>query len=47
VDEQYTVPNKFTGTIAQVVFNTSPMKLTVQQKTEFLQRLDAAGRGIQ
>ena len=47
VDDQYKVPNKFTGTIAQVVFNTSPMKLTPQQKTEFLQRLDAAGRGIQ
>ena len=47
VDDQYTVPNKFTGTIAQVVFKSSPMKLTVQQKTEFYRRLDAAGRGIQ
>jgi arylsulfatase len=47
VDEQYSVPDKFTGTISQVFFNTSPMKLTMKQKAELYERLDAAGRGIQ
>jgi len=47
VDDQYTVPNKFTGTISQVVFKNSPMKLTADEKIEFYKRADAAGRGIQ
>jgi len=47
VDDQYTVPSEFTGTISQVVFNNSPMKLTAEEKVVFYQHLDAAGRGIQ
>jgi hypothetical protein len=46
-EQQYTVPNKFNGTISQVVFNNTPMKLTAEQKAEFIERLDAAGRGMQ
>jgi len=47
VDEQYTVPNKFTGTITQVVFNNSPMKLTAEQKADYYKSLYAAAMGIQ
>jgi hypothetical protein len=47
VDDQYSVPRKFTGTISQVVFNISPMKLKAAEKAGFLQRLDAAARSIQ
>ena len=35
VDADYKSPNKFTGSITQVVFNTDPMKLTAQQFDEF------------
>lgn len=47
VDEQYKVPHKFTGTLSQVVFNNSPMKLTAEEKADFYQRLAAARRAIQ
>jgi len=47
VDDQYTVPNKFTGSIDQVVFNTGEMKLTTEQKREYFKRIHAAAMGIQ
>jgi arylsulfatase len=47
VDDQYTVPNKFTGTLSQVVFNNSPMKLTAEEKAEYDERLAEARRSIQ
>src|SRR5215467_3595480 len=36
VDDQYTVPNKFTGDIDQVVFNTGEMKLTPNRSASTL-----------
>lgn len=47
VDEQYATPNKFTGTIAQVVFNTSPIKLTAEQRKDYMKSVFAAAMGIQ
>lgn len=47
VDNQYASPNKFTGTVAQVVFNNSPLKLTAEQQTDYYQRLYAAAKAIQ
>jgi len=43
VDANYSCPNKFTGSISQVVFHTGPMKLTDVQMKEYHQlRLAAA-----
>jgi hypothetical protein len=47
VDDQYTVPNKFTGGIDQVVFHTGEMKLTTEQKNEYDRRVRAAATGRQ
>ena len=47
MDDQYTSPNKFTGDIAQVVFDTSPMKLTAEERNDYLKNVFAASMGIQ
>jgi hypothetical protein len=36
LDDQYAVSNKFTGSIDQVVFHSSEMKLTAEEKREYL-----------
>ncbi|MBV8171618.1 MAG: sulfatase-like hydrolase/transferase [Candidatus Eremiobacteraeota bacterium] len=47
VDPSYTVPNKFTGSISQVVYHTGPLKISQAQWPEYYQRLFAAAMGIQ
>ena len=47
VDENYTVPFAFTGSISQVVFHTGAMKISKAQVPEFYQRLYTAYMGIQ
>jgi arylsulfatase len=47
VDASYSSPNKFTGSISQVVFNTGPMKLTAAQFNEYRQLRLAAALGYQ
>jgi len=47
VDENFTVPNKFTGSISQVVFHTGAMKISKAQVPEYYRLLFAAAMGIQ
>jgi len=47
VDANYTSPNKFTGSIAQVVFHTGAMKISARQMPEFVKGINAAAMGIQ
>ena len=47
VDANYSSPNRFTGSISQVVFNTGPMKLAAQQMQEFYNLRLAAAMGYQ
>ncbi len=47
VDANYSSPNRFTGSIAQVVFNTGPMKLTAEQSKQLYKLRLAAAMGYQ
>ncbi|MBV8602842.1 MAG: arylsulfatase [Candidatus Eremiobacteraeota bacterium] len=47
VDEKYAVPNKFTGSISQVVFKVGPMKLTKAGREEWRRERVAASLGAQ
>ncbi len=47
VDRNYTVPNKFTGTVVSVTFKTSPMQISRSQMPAYMAGLFNAGMGIQ
>lgn len=47
VDSNYTVPNKFTGTVVSVTFKTSPMQISRSQMPAYMAGLFNAGMGIQ
>ncbi|HZV78661.1 MAG TPA: arylsulfatase [Candidatus Binatus sp.] len=47
VDENYKVPNAFTGTISQVTFRMGPLQIAKAQMPEWYKRMYAAYLGIQ
>ena len=47
VDSNYDSPNVFTGSIAQVVFHTGPLKLSAAQYKEYRKQLFAAAMAYQ